>query len=299
MPDTTATPVKAFDVDAARALIEDRLQYYTRFDVDCPVHLAEAIRYSLLGSGKRLRPLLVLMAADACGADFERAMPAACAVEMIHTYSLIHDDLPSMDDDSLRRGLPALHIQYDEATAILAGDALIPLAFQVVCSEFPPSIAAPCCLALATACGASRLVGGQVDDLAHEREPKGDLEELERIHHRKTGALLAVSLEMGAIIAGGSEVQKRALREFGTHLGLAFQIVDDLLDCRGDWTKMGKLAGKDHDRGKLTYPGLLGVEPSQQRAEQLIQAAIDAIACLGTRAESLKSLARYVLERNQ
>ncbi len=299
MHESTAVLPVTFNIDSARSLINERLGFYTEFDSDCPAQLAEAIRYSLLGSGKRLRPLLVLMATDACGEDFLQALPAACAVEMIHTYSLIHDDLPAMDDDLLRRGVPTLHVKFDEATAILAGDALIPMAFQVVCSEYPPSIAAPCCLELATACGASRLVGGQVDDLAQEKAPNANLNELEHIHRRKTGALLSVSLKLGAIIAGANEEQKAALQQFGTHLGLAFQIVDDLLDCRGDSAKMGKTTGKDTGRGKLTYPNLIGIEPSETRAKELIQSAIEAIDCLGSRANSLKSLARFVLERNQ
>ena len=295
MDDTPQT----FDLDAARAKIDKELNRFTEFDSDCPEQLREAIRYSLLSPGKRLRPLLVLMACQACGEPADTALAAACAVEMIHTYSLIHDDLPSMDDDQLRRGQPTCHIKFDESTAILAGDALIPLAFQVVCGEYPPSLATPCRLELAKACGATRLVGGQVDDLSQENGERGDLQKLENIHRRKTGALLTVSLRLGAIVAGAAESQLQALGVFGKNLGLAFQIVDDLLDCRGDWTKMGKMTNKDDGRGKLTYPNLIGVEESETRATELVDQAIDALQAFGPSADPLRELAKYVLERTR
>lgn len=287
----------AFDIDLAREQIDQGLARFTEFNKDCPTQLREAIRYSLLSPGKRLRPLLVMMACEACGVEASKALPAACAVEMIHTYSLIHDDLPSMDDDQLRRGQPTCHVKFDEATAILAGDALIPLAFQVVCSEYPPSTAAPCSFELAQACGATRLVGGQVDDLSHEQEQTGDLEKLEHIHRRKTGALLTVSLRLGAVVASATPEQIENLESYGKNLGLAFQIVDDLLDCRGDWTKMGKMTNKDDGRGKLTYPNLLGVEESENRASELIETAVASLNSFGTSADPLRELAKYVLER--
>lgn len=311
------------DLERARRQVNDWLANSTRFDVDCPQRLQEAIRYCLLGSGKRLRPILVMMAARACGGDVEAALPAACAVEMIHTYSLVHDDLPAMDNDELRRGQPTVHIKFDEATAILAGDALIPMAFETLCRHYPPHIAARCCRELAVAAGASKLVGGQIDDLAQERggkdriqldvdkqgclshgqEPLSNeaarLEQLEHIHRRKTGALISVALRLGGIVAEATEAQLSALLEFGDNLGLAFQIVDDLLDYRGDWIKMGKLAGKDTGRGKLTYPGLLGVDASEARASELIERTIRSLDGLGSSALPLVSLARYVLERNQ
>jgi geranylgeranyl diphosphate synthase, type II len=304
------------DLERARGKVNEWLEKNTRLEGDCPGRLRDAIRYCLLGSGKRLRPVLVMMAARACGGDTEAALPAACAVEMIHTYSLVHDDLPAMDDDQLRRGQPTVHIKFDEATAILAGDALIPMAFETLCLHYSPPVAARCCLELAVAAGASRLVGGQVDDLAQEknrtsgqrtesdgqecfsREQSG-LEQLEHIHKRKTGAMISVALRLGGIVAEASEVQLASLQEYGDNLGLAFQIVDDLLDYRGDWIKMGKLAGKDFGRGKLTYPGLLGVEPSEARASELIERAIRSINGLGVSAEPLVSLAKFVLERNQ
>lgn len=293
----SAAKTLAFDIDLARGQIDEGLARYTEFNKDCPAQLREAIRYSLLSPGKRLRPLLVMMACEACGVASSEALPAACAVEMIHTYSLIHDDLPSMDDDQLRRGQPTCHVKFDEATAILAGDALIPLAFQVVCSEYPPSIAAPCSFELAQACGATRLVGGQVDDLSHEQQQDGDLEKLEHIHRRKTGALLTVSLRLGGVVASATPDQIEKLESYGKNLGLAFQIVDDLLDCRGDWTKMGKMTNKDDGRGKLTYPNLLGVEESENRAGKLIETAIASLVSFGSAADPLRELAKYVLER--
>src|SRR5688500_14517156 len=217
-----------------RASIEAALIRYTEFDGDCPDRLRDAIRHSLLAPGKRLRPVLVLMAADACGCDPQLAVPAACAVEMVHTYSLIHDDLPAMDDDDMRRGRPSCHAKFGEATAILAGDALLAQAFEVLARDVtPPDVAARCCGELAQSAGPSNLVGGQEDDLRNEFAG-GGTEDLERIHRRKTGAMIRVSLRLGGIIGRGSPEQITALDAYGERLGLAFQIVDDLLDLRGD-----------------------------------------------------------------
>ncbi len=297
MTKSAADPI-VFDLQTARNDIDKHLDRYTKFDDNCPNHLQQAIRYTLLNAGKRLRPLLVLMSSRACGGKVTAAMPAACAVEMIHTYSLIHDDLPAMDDDQLRRGRPTCHIQFDEATAILAGDALIPLAFETMADEYPPEIAARCCVQLAHACGATQLVGGQADDLAKESNIK-DIQRLENIHRRKTGALLTVSTQLGGIVAEAQPEQLTALESYGQNLGLAFQIVDDLLDCRGDWTKMGKMTNKDRQLGKLTYPDLLGVEESQARATTLIGFAISAIDNFDELADPLRNLAKFVMERNQ
>ena len=280
-----------------RPQIEAALDRASQYDDHCPARLRDAIRHSLLAPGKRLRPLLVLMATEACGYDRTAAMPAACAVEMVHTYSLIHDDLPAMDDDDLRRGLPTCHAAFDEATAILAGDALLAQAFEVLAgSGYPASVAAAACLELAQASGARALVGGQADDLAAEFQT-GDVHFLEHIHRRKTGALFVASLRLGGIVAGASVEQLQALAGYGRALGLAFQIVDDLLDLHGDVEAMGKRTKKDSDHGKLTFPALLGVEESQRRAQQLVGDACEALAPLGERAGRLEALARYVLER--
>ncbi|MDB4766431.1 polyprenyl synthetase family protein [bacterium] len=286
-------------IEAYRFRIDEALQGYTRFDDDCPEKLAEAIRYCLLAPGKRFRPLLVLVAAEMCGGSIEDAIPAACAVEMIHNYSLIHDDLPAMDDDDLRRGRPTCHVAFDEATAVLAGDALIPMAFEVLVNHIQPAnIAAQCVAALAYASGPSQLVGGQADDLGFQFAD-ADLDSLEKIHRRKTGALISVSLKLGGLTAGADPEKLQSLTQYGKHLGLAFQIVDDLLDLQGSQAKMGKKAGKDAGLGKLTYPALIGAQESQLRAQQMCQHAIDALAPFGDDAETLTLLAQFVVERNQ
>ena len=259
-------------MDDLRQPIEAALDQATAFGSGCPENLASAIRYALLAPGKRLRPALVLMAAEACGGSIDEAMPGAVAVEMIHAYSLIHDDLPAMDDDDLRRGRPTVHIAFDEATAILAGDALQPQAFLHLSeSGQDPRRAIEAVRILGQAASAERLVGGQADDLAAESrtedamtEPKDDssrnLEKLESIHRRKTGALFAASLELGAVLSGASPEGRAAVVAYANDLGLAFQVVDDLLDFEADESRLGKRAGKDAERGKLTYPGLLGID---------------------------------------
>jgi len=297
MTETSTAPFSHLAA-SAQALIADALDSYTRLPPDCPPQLAEAIRYSLLAPGKRLRPLLVLMAAEACGGNCEAALPAACAVEMVHAYSLIHDDLPCMDDDDMRRGRPTCHKAFGEALAVLAGDALLTLAFEILAREVRPArVAADCCLELARAAGPAALVGGQADDL-DGTSGVTDVARLESIHRRKTGAMIQVSIRLGAMIARGSRRQRSALEKYSQAVGLAFQIVDDLLDVGGDEKALGKRAGKDAERGKLTFPGLLGVDESRGRAEQLISEALAALKSLGPQAEGLEALARAVLERN-
>ena len=294
-------------------VIESALVSACEFGEGCPTRLSDAMRYALLAPGKRLRPALVLMAAEACGGVIEDAIPGAVAVEMIHAYSLIHDDLPSMDDDDLRRGRPTCHIQFDEATAILAGDGLIAEAFSQLAENVKPgNLAAEAIRILAKASGPNRLVGGQADDLAAERgwadlpvesasserdADQANLAYLESIHRRKTGALITASVDLGAILSGGSPEQRAALREYASYVGLAFQVVDDLLDLTADAETMGKRTGKDAEMGKLTYPGLLGLEGAKNRAEELIQAAHQAINVFGERNWRLRWLADYVLER--
>jgi geranylgeranyl diphosphate synthase type II len=281
-----------------RSRVDAALRAYTEFPEGCPESLREAIRYSLLAPGKRLRPVLALLAADTCGGTVEAALPAACAVEMIHAYSLIHDDLPAMDDDDLRRGLPTCHKKFGEALAILAGDALQALAFEVLGRNVqPPAVAAACCAALAQAAGPSQLVGGQADDVEGGWEG-GGLEALERLHQRKTGAMIRVALRLGGLTAGAASRQLDALDTYGRHLGLAFQITDDLLDVCGDASQVGKRVGKDSARGKLTFPGLLGFQESRRRAEQVLAEARAALTPLGPRTGGLEAVARYVLERN-
>src|SRR3954453_956250 len=230
-------------LDDARRQIDEAMARYVPVGDDapsarCPARLAEAMRYSLLGGGKRLRPILCLLAAEACGADPAAAMPAACALELVHTYSLIHDDLPAMDDDDLRRGRPTCHKAFDEATAILAGDGLLTLAFELLSRHVRPAAGALACVrALAEGAGPAGLVGGQMADLQAEGRDDPTLEALESIHRRKTGALLRASLRMGGIVAGADAATLRALETYGHAVGLAFQIVDDLLDVEGDEAK--------------------------------------------------------------
>ena len=272
---------------------------------DCPDNLREAIKYSLLAPGKRLRPVLCLMACEAVGGTLEDALASSIALEMMHCYSLIHDDLPAMDDDELRRGRPTCHVQFDEATAILAGDALQPLAFQTLLeSQLPADAICESSLVLARAVGAEGMVGGQMDDLlAEKREPSAlssdqNAEWLRAIHRRKTGALIQASVELGGIAGGASPGIRHALVEYGRAIGISFQIVDDLLDVESTCENTGKMTGKDSARGKLTYPALFGIEASRDQARAWIADAVNSIACLGNRNEPLVGLAHYILERS-
>jgi geranylgeranyl diphosphate synthase type II len=288
---------------AKQAQVEEHLRLALQLGEDCPAALAQAMCYSLLAPGKRLRPVLVLLASEAAGGSDEQAMPAACAVEMVHTYSLIHDDLPAMDDDDLRRGLPTCHKKFGEALAILAGDALLTLAFGLLAESYPPATAAGCCRELARAAGAVGMVGGQVEDLAWEKKG-GSLEALDRLHARKTGALFGACLRLGLLAAQGERpdgpdpVLREALDGYGRCFGLAFQITDDLLDVEGSAAQAGKRVGKDAARGKLTYPGLLGPLASRRRAAQLEEEAQEHLRPLGPGGERLRQLFRFVLERD-
>jgi len=283
---------------AFRERIDTALAGYAQFDDRCPPVLQQAVAHSLLAPGKRLRPLLVLLAAEACDGSVDSALPAACAVEMVHTYSLIHDDLPAMDDDDLRRGLPTCHRAFGEAMAILAGDALQATAFEVIARDVQPaSTAMNVCRELASAAGAHGMVGGQADDMAPS-SPLREVSDLERLHRRKTGALFLASLRIGGHLAEANQAQMSALNSFGEKLGLAFQIRDDLLDFAGDEELVGKRVGKDSGQGKMTFPALLGPHESEVRARRLIEQACRALGVFGPRASRLEALARFVLERN-
>ena len=264
-----------------------------------PEVLREAMNYSLMAGGKRLRPRLVLMASRACGGTTQAALPAACAVEMVHTYSLIHDDLPAMDNDDLRRGKPTSHKVFGEANAILAGDALLTLAFEVLSRELPIEISGRCCAALARGAGPQGMVAGQVLDLLAETEPTKTVEQLENIHRRKTGALIVASLEMGGIIGSATPDQLNRLKNYGQLIGLAFQIVDDILDCTGNVDAMGKNVRKDATSGKATYPELVGLEQSRELANNLIHQACRELEIFGSSAHELSDLARYLIERDR
>jgi geranylgeranyl diphosphate synthase, type II len=290
---------------AKRELVESRLQTAVDPGAGCPPALLEAMRYSLLAPGKRLRPLLVILAAEACGGTDEDALPAACAVEMVHTYSLIHDDLPAMDDDDLRRGLPTCHKKFGEALAILAGDALLTRAFEILAEEYPPRTAAACCRELAQGAGAAGMVGGQAEDLAWERgqAETPSLTRLESIHARKTGALFRACLRVGAWSALGERPNApdpavlESLDAYGRCFGQAFQVTDDLLDVESTADQTGKRVHKDAARGKLTYPGLLGVAESRQWAERLCREAQEHLTLWGAAGERLAALVQTIQAR--
>jgi len=296
-------------LEAKRILVENHLQAALRLGDSCPPQLVEAMRYGVLAPGKRLRPILVVMAAEACGGRDVDAMPAACAVEMVHAYSLIHDDLPSMDDDDLRRGQPTCHKQFGEALAILAGDALLTLAFQVLTEGYPPTTAAACCRYLAIGAGAVGMVGGQVLDLAGEELGPQDtgevLNNLQAIHEQKTGALFRACLQLGAWSAlgetqgGPASAILKSLDNFGRSFGLLFQITDDLLDVEGNAKETGKRVQKDASHGKLTYPGLLGLAESRRRATELADRARRYLTPLGPHGQRLAALIPFILERKR
>lgn len=274
-----------FDLDSYTqerlALISEALESFCPHDGS---QLREAMRYSLLAGGKRLRPLLCIAAAEAVGSEGETILPAACALEMIHTFSLIHDDLPAMDDDNLRRGVPTCHVKYSEAIAILAGDALQALAFEVAPSHAP---------LFARAC--RQMCLGQAEDIEAEGKPIA-LEQLQRIHTHKTGALFRASVEAGAL--GAPAEAQAALAHYGEKIGVAFQIVDDILDVTGDDATLGKPAGSDLKHDKATYPKLVGLEESKRLARLAEQQALAALEPFGEAAEPLREIARYIVERN-
>jgi geranylgeranyl diphosphate synthase type II len=267
-----------------------------------PHALHQAMRYSVFAGGKRLRPILMIAASEAVGGSADRVMHAACAMEMIHTYSLIHDDLPAMDDDDFRRGRPTNHKVYGEAVAILAGDALLTEAFRLLADAeanqlTPPATVLRVIELVARFAGSQGMVGGQVVDMESEGH-EIDFPTLEYIHTHKTGGLILASVQVGALLGGGDDMQFAALSRFGGAAGLAFQIADDILDVVGDQAELGKKVGSDQARGKATYPALLGLAEARQRASELCDIAVAALTPLGASAEPLQALARYIVERN-
>jgi geranylgeranyl diphosphate synthase, type II len=263
--------------------------------------VVEAMHYSLFAGGKRLRPILCLAGAEAVGGDMSEALPVACALELIHTYSLIHDDLPAMDDDDLRRGRTTCHKQFDEATAILAGDGLLTEAFRIMGESAPQFSGREAVLLeimelMATAAGYRGMVGGQMLDLQAEGRHI-TIKELETIHRLKTGALLTAAVRAGALAGGGGRQEVTMLSGYGEKFGLAFQVTDDILDVEGDSLEMGKAAGADAKRRKATYPGLLGLDQAKAWARRLVEGAVAEVEPLGERAVPLQELARYLLVR--
>ena len=259
-----------------------------------------AMRYAVTAGGKRLRPAIALAACEACGGTVEAVIEPAAALELIHTYSLVHDDLPSMDDDDLRRGRPTVHRAFGEAEAILAGDALHSLAFEILATRPDGNGHATRRLdavrVVAAAVGVDGMVGGQMADLMAERS-RPDPETLDWSHGRKTAALLSASAEIGAIHAGADSDTRSALARYGTGLGLAFQIADDVLDCTATAEQLGKTPGKDATSGKATYPALFGIEASRRRAEEWAQHAVDALRAVALRSPELEALAWFAARR--
>ncbi|WP_343883135.1 farnesyl diphosphate synthase [Rhodanobacter caeni] len=299
MPPTTPSRLNP-NLEALILRAEQALDHRLPAADQSPADLHRAMRYAVLGGGKRLRPLLVYAAAQALGVDGPQLDAAACAVELIHAYSLVHDDLPAMDDDALRRGRPTCHVVFGEAMAILAGDALQALAFEILADDTArqtrPETGMAMLRALGRACGAEGMAGGQALDLAAVGQPL-TLAQLEHMHACKTGALIRASVQLGALAAGGDADVLLALDEYASAVGLAFQVRDDILDVEGESSVIGKTAGKDAAAGKPTFPSIIGLDASRARLAELTDTALAAIAPLGTRGTLLQELARYAADR--
>jgi len=284
------------------ALVDRALERWMPGEEVLPRSLHQAMRYSVFAGGKRLRPILMIAACESLGGHAGQVLHAACAMEMIHTYSLIHDDLPAMDDDDFRRGRPTNHKVYGEATAILAGDALLTEAFRILADaeanrSVPPATVIKVIELVARYAGSQGMVGGQVVDMESEGK-EIDFPTLEYIHTHKTGGLILASVQVGALLGGANDSQVAAIKRFGGAAGLAFQIADDILDVVGDQQHLGKNVGSDQARGKATYPAQLGLDEARQRADELCGIAISALAPLGKPAEILQELARYIVNRD-
>ena len=299
---TGAVPL-ALRLDERRRLVEAALDRVLAPDDAWPATIHRAMRYSVFAGGKRIRPILVLASGEAVGGERDETMPLACAVEMIHTYSLIHDDLPAMDNDDLRRGKPTSHKVFGEAIAILAGDALLTRAFHIMASvpaDWDAARVRRRLLATATlgeACGTAGLIGGQVLDLESEGQAIGP-DQLETLHRAKTGALLGACVRGGAILGAADEGDAGRLERYGAAIGLAFQIVDDVLDATAGSAQLGKTPGKDRAAGKATYVGIHGLDRARRMAQDLLAEALDAVGPLGSRGELLAGIARLIVERD-
>jgi geranylgeranyl diphosphate synthase type II len=279
-------------------LIDGALDRYLPKERTRPATIHRAMRYSLFAGGKRLRPVLCLAAAETCGGRIDKAMPLACAMECIHTYSLVHDDLPSMDNDDFRRGRPTCHKVFGDGIAVLAGDALLTIAFEIVSRAQPTSrYKMPALLReVAVAAGSQKLIAGQVADLEAEGR-KADRAQLRYIHENKTAAILTTSVRLGAMSANANPKQLGGITRFGRALGLAFQVIDDILDVTQTSEKLGKSAGKDIAAKKATYPAVIGLEKSRAEARRLTRQAHNALSIFREKADPLHALANYLLER--
>lgn len=281
-------------LETKRDQVNQALEKYLELSSQCPPRLKEAMQYSLKAGGKRIRPILTLASCEACGGEAEVAMPVACALEMIHTFSLIHDDLPAMDNDDWRRGQPTNHKVFGEGMAILAGDGLLAHAFSILAKA---KISSEVIEDIAWATGPCGMVGGQVLDLGGEGKNL-TISELEKLHRYKTGRLIAVAVTTGAKLANAAPTQLEGLKSYGERIGLAFQIADDILNVEGSQERMGKSAGSDRKKSKATYPGILGVTASRQRAEELVSQAIAALNSFDAKADPLRAIAQFIIARN-
>ncbi len=292
--------LKAY-LEDRRALVEAGLRRFVPSETTMPVELHRAMHYSLFAGGKRLRPILTIAAAEAVGGKAEEALPVACAFEYIHTYSLVHDDLPAMDDDDLRRGRPTCHRVFGQAMAILAGDALLTEAFALLTNpayvgHLDPRLLRTVIHEVALAAGSQGMVGGQAVDILSEGKAI-ESSVLQYIHTHKTGALILCTLRAGAHLAGATPDQLDAITRYGKAGGLAFQIADDILDIEGEEAMRGKKGGQDATRGKATYPALVGLDEAKREAQRLAQDALDAIASFNHAADPLREIARYIVSR--
>ena len=284
-----------------RKRIESALEKILPRETDYPTSLCRAIRYGVMGGGKRIRPILAVAAFEASGGEGDAILPFASALELIHAYSLIHDDLPAMDDDDFRRGRPTVHKVFGEAVAILAGDALLAEAFKMMSRGaldygISPRLAVEIILDVALAVGARGLVGGQVVDIESEGR-EVDLPTVEYIHTHKTGALILASLRTGARLGGISSEKLEAITRYGERIGLAFQVVDDVLDVVGESSTLGKTVGSDEARGKATYPAVVGIEESRRLAGNLVDEAVSYLGVFGERGQPLREIAGYLIRR--
>jgi geranylgeranyl diphosphate synthase, type II len=289
-------------IEERSELVDSRLIMAMPSETELPFSLHKSMRYSTFAGGKRLRPILMLAACEAVGGEINTALPAACAMEMIHTYSLIHDDLPAMDNDDFRRGKPTNHKIFGDAVAILAGDALLTQAFIILSSPFfasnvPHDRILSVIHEIAYAAGSRGMVGGQVVDMESEGHRDLDLPTVQYIHTHKTGALIKASVKIGAILGGADERELSSITRFGEVIGLAFQIADDILDIEGTTEELGKDAGSDQSRGKATYPSVIGIEESRRRAMELLDMANESLESFDEKADPLREIAKFIITR--
>ena len=302
MPNEAVPDLKTYLAEKKKT-VETALQGYFPEPEGLTSDLTKAMRYSLFAGGKRLRPILCIAGAETVGGLGREVLPVACALELIHTYSLIHDDLPLMDDDDLRRGKPTNHKVFGEPIALLAGDGLLTEAFSLMTSvdisgKISPQILLRAISLISRAAGYDGMVGGQAVDIQWEGK-RADLPVVRFMHIHKTGALITASVASGAILGGADESQIEAITSYGEKIGLAFQISDDILDIEGDSKTMGKRAGADEEKGKMTYPAVLGLNESKRIQSELVQTAVLDLQKFGSRAEPLRQIARYIIERKK